>query len=587
MTEKASHLIDRQTEELLEAERELLDQLVTLAEAVEERGEDARNARLLREHLDEPFLLVIVGEVKSGKSTFINALLEYEACAVGPTPLTDRIHLLHHGQTEQERALEEYLLERRIPVELLKDVSIVDTPGTNSILRQHGEITERFIPRSDLVLFLTSVDRPYSESENQFLAHISDHWRKKVVFLVSKIDGRRPEDVQEVVDYVRRSCLEHHGFEPRVFPLSAAKEKAGDEDSGFDQVRQFIRETLSGAEKTRLKLESPLHSSLTVLESLGSTLEHRDQTLKEDHEWVQSLDRQVNQTCDELQERSHQYLTDLLEMFRDCERRGDEFFDQTLRLKNIGLMRNAERLQEKFQQEVLGDLDSTFNETMNRALDWLIREEIALYERSSAYLQERMPRSEETDSPALPSKPARFEYRREEILGSMVEAYDQQRSILDVEGQSQRLMEESQRGLMRQLGLTGAAVVVGAGSVALFASLWAAVTGVTVALGVGLAGFVILPGVKRRARRQFQARLDEMTRKVREAYHRVIGGELQRARDRLRQGWDAFLVFYRTESTQLEDHDGTLRELKRQFADLEQRLRRVVEEASREQDRTS
>ena len=55
------------------------------------------------------------------------------------------------------------------PSELLRDVHIVDTPGTNAILREHERLTTEFVPRSDLVLFVTSADRPFTETERAFL----------------------------------------------------------------------------------------------------------------------------------------------------------------------------------------------------------------------------------------------------------------------------------------------------------------------------------------------------------------------------------------------------------------------------------
>ena len=47
--------------------------------------------------------------------------------------------------------------------EILKEIAIVDTPGTNALDRHHEALTATFVPRSDLVLFVTSADRPFSE----------------------------------------------------------------------------------------------------------------------------------------------------------------------------------------------------------------------------------------------------------------------------------------------------------------------------------------------------------------------------------------------------------------------------------------
>jgi predicted GTPase len=60
-----------------------------------------------------------------------------------------------------------------LPEHRLKDINIVDTPGTNAVLRDHQQITEHFVPRSDLIFFVTSVDRAYSESERSFLRYSS------------------------------------------------------------------------------------------------------------------------------------------------------------------------------------------------------------------------------------------------------------------------------------------------------------------------------------------------------------------------------------------------------------------------------
>jgi hypothetical protein len=44
-------------------------------------------------------------------------------------------------------------------------MQVVDTPGTNVILERQQRLTEEYVPRADLVLFVMSADRPLSESE--------------------------------------------------------------------------------------------------------------------------------------------------------------------------------------------------------------------------------------------------------------------------------------------------------------------------------------------------------------------------------------------------------------------------------------
>ena len=65
----------------------------------------------LRNRINEPFMFVIVGEVKAGKSSFINASAQYgkEICKVAPSPMTDTIQQVIYGEKEEEIQINEYL----------------------------------------------------------------------------------------------------------------------------------------------------------------------------------------------------------------------------------------------------------------------------------------------------------------------------------------------------------------------------------------------------------------------------------------------------------------------------------------------
>ena len=125
----------------------------------------------LKDRIEEPFMFVIVGEVKAGKSSFINALLETETdiCKVAPSPMTDTIQQILYGETTHEEIINPYLKRIYQPVEILQEIAIVDTPGTNTIIEHHQEITERFIPGADLIVFVFEAKNPYRQSAWEFL----------------------------------------------------------------------------------------------------------------------------------------------------------------------------------------------------------------------------------------------------------------------------------------------------------------------------------------------------------------------------------------------------------------------------------
>ena len=568
-------LVAKDAEQLLAAERELLDRVVALAAAVRPRSAEEDAARALRRHLDERFLLVVVGEVKSGKSSFLNALLGRDVCAVGPTPLTDRIAVLQWGATPGERLLEEFLVERDLDIELLREVSLVDTPGTNSILRQHSALTERFIPRADLVLFLTSIDRPYSESEDRFLALIAEQWRKKVVFLLTKIDGRSAADVETVVAWIRRNVLDRHRFEPVVLPISTRLEQQG-ADGGLAAVRERVRRTLAAGEKMKLKIESPARSAQALVEGLRARLDESATTLERDWRAVKDLDSQVEQAARGLKERSHRFLTEMQELFLACEARAEQFFDQHARLKALAFGKGEAPLRDRFEREVLSELQVRYAEASQRATDWLTREEIILHERSTQFVNERLRGLDR--SRALPSDPARFEYRRDSLFAAIAETFTRESLALDLPGESRRFLERAETGMKRQLTLTGGAVVVGAGSLALLtklSTLWWNAAGLLLALGLGLTGLAVLPAVRRRAVREFRVRLQALRTQIHAGYLTAIAAEVDGAHERLRRAWEPFLLFHRAEASAIEEQQTALATIARDLAALLDQVARI------------
>ncbi|WP_205127208.1 dynamin family protein [Okeania hirsuta] len=140
--------------------------------ASETRNEElSQTLSELRTSIGEPFLFVIVGEVKAGKSSFINALLNVgkEVVKVAPDPCTDTIQQLIYGEQASEVEINPYLKKIIQPVDILRKISIVDTPGTNTISEHHQEITERFVPRSDLIVFVFEAKNPSGISSISFI----------------------------------------------------------------------------------------------------------------------------------------------------------------------------------------------------------------------------------------------------------------------------------------------------------------------------------------------------------------------------------------------------------------------------------
>ena len=365
--------------ELRVREQELLDRLAAALERFGSDLDDGDRRRLdeARESLHGFFLLVVAGEYNSGKSSVVNALLGERVLPEGVTPTTDRINVLRHGEAVAERPLREHVLERTHPAEVLRELNVVDTPGTNAVIREHEELTRDFVPRSDLVLFVTSADRPFTESERAFLEEIRA-WGKKVVFLVNKVDILSDaREVEQVVAFVRAHGETVLGSEPLVLPLSARTAlaaRAEDDDarwdaSGFAALEEFLLRTLDEEERVRLKLLNPLNVALRLVAVYRETAFERLKLLADDVRTIENVDAQLAAFHGEMVRDAESRVARLEVLLAGMESRGDAFFDETVRVGRIRSLLNSDEIRRGFERDVVGDTPTRIDEEVGRIID--------------------------------------------------------------------------------------------------------------------------------------------------------------------------------------------------------------------------
>lgn len=229
----------------------------------------------LRNQLDAPFTFVIVGEVKAGKSSFINALLntDREICKVAPSPMTDTIQQIVYGEEEKVEIINPYLKKIYQPVEILKEIAIVDTPGTNTIVDHHQEITEKFIPYSDLIVFVFEAKNPYRQSSWEFFDYINAEWHRKIIFVLQQKDLLPESDLKINFDGVVNHATKKGIEIPKVFAVSAKQEQEGFHDmSGFKEIREYIADNITGGKAPELKFQNNINTLLTISLKLDESM---------------------------------------------------------------------------------------------------------------------------------------------------------------------------------------------------------------------------------------------------------------------------------------------------------------------------
>ena len=356
-------ILDDRQEALLKEQRACLSDLrVALARFDAKADHQSTLDRSIRQ-LDEFFLLVVIGEFNAGKSAFINALLGESILREGVTPTTAQVNVLRYGDAAGREVVEEQLEVLTAPIDLLRDIHIVDTPGTNAINREHERITADFVPRSDLVLFITSVDRPFTESERAFLERTRD-WGKKIVVVLNKVDILDAgQEVEEVREFVAKSAQQLLGLTPEIFPVSARlamKAKQGDsslwEASGFAALERYVQDTLDEGGRVRLKLLNPLGVGLHLCGVYLAETRTQIDVLKQDFGMLEDVDRQLALYEEDMEREFRLRLADLGKILVEMERRGHHYFDDLMRLSRVVELLNTSLIQRGFERHVVADV---------------------------------------------------------------------------------------------------------------------------------------------------------------------------------------------------------------------------------------
>lgn len=558
-------LSDRE-QELRAREMELLERVSTalLRFGTDADAKDIERLHEARDSLAGLFLLVIAGEFNAGKSSFINTLLGARVLPEGVTPTTDRINLLRHGPEAGEQLLEAYLLERTHPAELLREISIIDTPGTNAIIRRHEELTRDFIPRCDLVLFVTSADRPFTESEREFLEHIHQ-WGKKVVVVVNKIDILSSEqDREQVIGFVRENTASLLGQVPELFPVSArqgleARERQDAalwESSGMAGVQSFLHDTLDQEERVRLKLLNPLNVALRLVARYREIAFERLKVLSGDVETLQNIDQQLAQLHDEMLCDFEPRLARLELLLSEMERRGYAFFEEAVRIGRIRTLMDSDGIRRSFEKEVIGDTPRQIEEEVGTIIDWIVERNLKAWQDIQSFIDRRQLERHREEMVGEVGRD--FSYNRQALLGSVGRVAREVVSGYDREAESRAIANQVQGTFattaLSQVGAIGLGTLVAT----MLTGAAADVTGILLAAVLAVGGFYLIPRRRRQAQRALSERIGELRQQLRGALTRQVHQEIDESTARINEAIGPYRRFVRSQQDAFNEARGEL-----------------------------
>jgi ribosome biogenesis GTPase A len=468
----------------------------------------------------EPLLFVVVGEVKAGKSSLLNALFGQEFCKVDVLPATDRVYIFKHGAREENVDVSAQVTERYQPIGFLENFNIVDTPGTNTMVAEHQEITENFIPRADLVFFVFSVVNPWGASAWDLLRFVNQKWLKNIVFVLQQADLREPNEIEVIEKHLRETANEKLGFAPPIFAVSARKALLA-RTSGLDKERlwtesrfepfeQHINLMVDQSRHGLRKLISTCQTATVILSDSGLRVRNLLATIVRDEEQLSRLEGILQTRKEQTLRQVGGFLRGIEQACRRCETQGQQLLEHNLSFwRTWRLVFGKAQWQEKFQADLENKMRELIQPQVENALQLLETDLRSLWPQ----LQDTMENQFKGDarvqlSQTIPD----FARQRRELLQSIELTLVERIAGRGMEAQLERMFRETANWLRVPAGVAAAG-----GLVTLIAAMSSAavadVTGI-VAASAFVAGTLVAFGRRRKIlaeyHRQMEAKREEL-----------------------------------------------------------------------------
>lgn len=510
------NLLTKKHQQIISDEKFVLIDTLNLFSSINSEKQDLELIKDTLTQLEEIFLIVIAGEYNSGKTAFINTLLGDSYLKTGITPTTDKITIIGYGETPYEQVLEPGKLLKELPIQLLKEVRIVDTPGTNAILREHESLTTDFIPRSDIIIFVTSVDRPYTESERGFLEKIKD-WGKKIIFVINKIDiVENQQDLDQVIEFVSLNSQKLFGVTPEIFTISAkqslANLQSGLKDKSLEKIENYIFNTLDQSERISIKLKNPL----LILENLINKYDEINQKnidlIKQDVSLIADIKNQISLFREDSLRRFNFRYADIDNSILEFEKRGITYFEDTFRIGKIIDLLNKERIQREYKDVVVKDMAIQIDNKVDDLIEWLVEENYNQWQIVNKKINDRMAFFKDR----ILSDPhtQEIQIERKKIITSVKREAQRVVEKFNRDTEAQKIAEDAQMSVAASAAIEIGALGLGTLVTILATTASADLTGILLAGLTATLGFFIIPTKKKQVVNLFREKIADIRKQL-------------------------------------------------------------------------
>jgi small GTP-binding protein len=524
-----------------EQEIRLVGDLQAALTGMHEGAEDDR--RRLEETITDLremfYLVVVIGEFNAGKSTFVNALLDEPLLPTGITPTTELIEVVRYSETAQRVPVRQDATVRvwQHPNTLAPGVAVVDTPGTGSVFKKHEDTAKSFLHRADLVIFVLSAKRALAETERLYL-DLARNYGKKIILVINQADLLKPDEQMQVKHFVEKQVEDLLDLHPLIFMVSARDALNGDEaGSGMSALKAHLRAVLNESPPARQKLMAQLDFIEGVARTNLKRAEARAGLIDSNSLQVRDVERELGEQTGSMTGPLNAAREEINRAIEAMRARGHTFIRENLSLRRLGRSLNREKLQQDFEEVVIGravkDIHAASLEYVN-----------ALVDGSRAYWRsviERLNRLHDLLGQDVEGLDANaYAEQREALQEAVRQAEAQLRSYSSSD--TVRELDERSMSEVNNFAFSFVTMVVGLITAVLALATPGAVTAVPLAtLAFVVAAPVALLGggaaiiYWRRAQTRVRADFDGRVNRIRDTYNESLDDLMRKERARLQQ----------------------------------------------------
>jgi hypothetical protein len=251
-----------------------------------------------------------------------------------------------------------------------------------------------------------------------------------------------------------------------------------------------------------------------------------------------------------MQSQFRYYLTRIENIIHKMNDRGDEFFDETIRIGRVFDLMNTDKIRGEFERKVVGDTEQDIDQTIDALIDWMVEQDLRLWETVNEYIDRR--RLNKYADELIGEVGGQFRYDRREKLDSVSKRAQQEVDRYDADAHARQLSLSVRNAVAAVAVAEAGAVGLGALVVAAASTAAVDVTGILAASVLAGVGLVVLPIKRRQARKEFYTRSTELQERLLTVMHEQFDHELNRSIVRIDEAVAPYTRFVRAAQTDME-----------------------------------